>query len=294
MNGITSASCLLLVYLFGSIGRASMYCELVRINKQRGTSNMEQVFCFSLSRTFLALFISVAGASCIAAELTIAAPNAVKDAVMKAAERFQQSTGDRVVFTWSGTEVITKRVIDGDLFDVVLNTSTSIDKLTADGRLSPGSRVDFANSSIGVAVRAGSPKPDIGTVEGVKAALLSSKSIAISSGTSGRHLAEVFAKLGLADQLKTKIKQPPSGAQIGDLIADGSAEIGFQQVSELVHAKGVDYVGPLPAEIQSVTTYSAGLHAKSAKQDIAKRFMKILTDSESAATITKSGLQAIP
>ncbi|MCA3000188.1 MAG: substrate-binding domain-containing protein [Rhodocyclaceae bacterium] len=255
---------------------------------------MKEVFRFSFSRTFLALFISFAGASCIAAELTIAAPNAVKDAVMKAAERFQQSTGDRVVFIWSGTEAITKRVSDGDRFDVVLNTSTSIDKLTAESHLSPGSRVDFANSSIGVAVRAGSPKPDIKTVEGLKAALLSSKSIAISSGTSGRHLTEVFAKLGIADQLKTKIKQPPSGAQIGDLIADGSAEIGFQQVSELVHAKGVDYVGPLPTEIQSVTTYSAGLHAKSAKQDTAKRFMKILADSESAAAITKSGLQAIP
>ncbi len=255
---------------------------------------MKQVFRSSLVRTFLALFISTAGPSCVAAELTIAAPNAVKEAVMKAAERFQNSTGDRVVFTWSGTEAITKKVSDGDLFDVVLNTSTSIDKLTTDGRLLPGSRADFANSSIGVGVRAGSPKPDVRTVEGLKAALLSAKSIAISSGTSGRHLAEVFAKLGLADQLKAKIKQPPSGAQISDLIADGSAEIGFQQVSELVHAKGVEYAGLLPTEIQSVTTYSAGLHVKSAKQEIAKRFVKFLTDSESALAITKSGLQAVP
>ena len=126
----------------------------------------------------------------------------------------------------------------------------SIDEHIKGGKVVPGSRVDVAKSGVGVGVKAGAPKPDISTVEALKKTLLAAKSIGYSTGPSGNYVVGLFQRMGIADEVKPKLKQTPTGVFVGSIIASGEAEIGFQQVSELSHFAGVDYVGPLPADVQ--------------------------------------------
>ena len=165
-----------------------------------------------------------------------------------------------------------------------------IDQLIAQGTVASGSRVDLVRSGIGVAVRAGAPRPDIGTAEAVKRALLAAKSITYSSGPSGVYLANLFVRLGIADQLKPKIKQVPPGVPAGSLVASGEAEIGFQQISELMPVSGIDLIGPLPPEIQEITVFSGGIHVAATQPDAAKALMQFITAPAAASIITRKGL----
>ena len=192
----------------------------------------------------LAILACVFAGNVAGADLRIVAPNAVKEIVSDAAERYERASGNHTVFTWSGSESIAKRVGDGEVFDVVLNTPQNLDTLANAGKIVPGTRVDFAKSGIGVAARAGQPRPDVSNEEALRRALLEAKSIGISSGPSGRYLVELFGRLGIADQVQSKIRQPPSGTQIAELLSRGEVELGFQQISELQHASGVEYLGP--------------------------------------------------
>jgi molybdate transport system substrate-binding protein len=228
-----------------------------------------------------------------AAEVRLLAPNAAKEAVLEAVSRFEQATGHKVLASWSGTEAITQRVGGGEIVDVVVNAAQNIDRLTADGKLAAGSRTDFARSSIGVATAPSAAAADVSTVDGLKAALLAARSVVISSGTSGRHLQDVFARLGVAEQVKPKLKQPPSGAQIGDFLASGEVELGFQQVSELLHVKGIRYLGALPAELQSYTVYAGGLHAQAAQPEAAKALLTALRQAEVAAAVRRAGMEPL-
>ena len=248
-----------------------------------------------LSPVLRALVVSsvVVCSHAVAAELRVLAPNAAKESVTEAISSFEKSSGHKVTISWTGTEAITKRIGEGEVADVVVNAAQNIDRLTADGKLTQGTRTDFARSSIGVAVTASATRPNVSSVDELKSALLAAKSIVISSGTSGRYLADLFARLGVAEQIKAKVKQPPSGAQIGDLLAAGEVELGFQQVSELINVKGIQYLGPLPAEIQSYTVYSAAIHSQSTQADLARSFLKALRQPETAAVAKKSGLEPL-
>ena len=181
-----------------------------------------------------------------AADVKVLAPNAAKEAVLEAISVFGKATGHKVLVSWSGTEAITKRVADGEKVDLVVNAAQNIDRQSGDGKLIASTRTDFARSGIGVAVPASSPKVDVSTSEAIRALLVSAPSVLVSSGTSGRHMVEMFAKLGVGEQLKAKTKQPPSGAQIAESLATGEAAVGFQQVSELMHAKGIQYLARFP------------------------------------------------
>jgi molybdate transport system substrate-binding protein len=154
-----------------------------------------------------------------------------------------------------------------------------------------GSRVDFAKSGIGVAVRVGIPRTDISSIDALKQLLLQAKSIAVSSGTSGRYLAELFQRLGIAEQIKDKVRQPPSGTQIGEMLSSGEVDLGFQQISELIHVSGIEYLGPLPSAIQSITVYSAGVHSAASAPATARTFLKMLTAPEFGALIRKTGME---
>ena len=225
------------------------------------------------------------------AEIKVIASAAVKEAYLDLVPAFEKSSGHKVTTIWAGTEAITKRISGGEMADIVLIAAPNIDKLISEGRLVAGSRADVAKSGIGVAVRAGLPKPDISSGEAVKKAVLAAKSVAYSSGPSGFYVADLFKKMGIADQIKDKVNQTPSGVQVGEVVARGEADLGFQQVSELLHLKGIHYLGPLPADIQHITVFSAGLHTAAAAPDAAKALVKFLTAPEAGPIIRKTGME---
>ena len=244
-----------------------------------------------LSRIAAAGFL--AAASCVsasAAEIKLIAVNAAKEALVELAADFEKSSGHKVTLVWGGTEAITKRISDGEAADIVLIAAPNIQRLIAQGALREGSRADFARVGVGVAVRAGLLKPDISSAEAVKNAVVAAKSVAYSTGPSGFYIAEMFKKMGIADQITDKVKQPASGVQIAEMLARGDADLGFQQVSELLHAKGIDYLGPLPADIQNITIYAAGLHNGSAAPWAANALIDFLTGPTATASIKKIGL----
>jgi molybdate transport system substrate-binding protein len=224
-------------------------------------------------------------------EIKVMASGGVKEAYLELMPSFEKATGHKVTTIWAGTEHINKRITEGEVVDIVITAGSLIDKLTLAGKLAAGSRVDVAKSGIGVAVRTGLPKPDISSGEAVKNAVLAAKSVAYSSGPSGLYLADLFKKIGIADQIREKVTQVPPGTVVGEVVARGEAELGFQQVSELVQVKGIDYLGPLPPDIQLVTVFSAGLHQQATAPDAAKALVKFLTAPEARPTIAKMGME---
>jgi molybdate transport system substrate-binding protein len=227
-----------------------------------------------------------------AAEIKLIAANAVRGAVVELVAAFEKESGHKVTMQWGGTTAIAKRVEGGEVVDIVLIGSEEIDRLIASGKLAAGSRADFAKSGVGVAIQTGLPKPDVSNVEGLKKAVLAAKSVAYSSGPSGYYIAELLKKLGISDQVKERVKQPASGVQVGEMIARGEAELGFQQISELIHVKGIDYLGPLPAEIQNITVYAAGLHAAAPAADAARSLVKFLGGPQADPALKKIGMES--
>ena len=205
---------------------------------------------------------------------------------------FEKATGHKVTTTWGGVNAVAKRVADGEVADVVMLPAAQIDDLIKLGKLIADSRVNVATSGIGVAIRAGAPKIDTGSSEGIRKALLAAKTIAYSAGPSGVHMARLIANWGLTDELKAKIVPPIPDVPIGEVVARGDADIGFQQVSELLPVTGIDYLGPLPADIQEVTVFSAGVHKAAGTTDAARALLKFLTAPEAAAIIRKTGMEA--
>jgi molybdate transport system substrate-binding protein len=216
---------------------------------------------------------------------------ATREAYLELVPQFERATGHRVTTTWAGTVDIMKRMAAGETYDLVMISSESLDELTRLGNIVSGSRMDMARSGIGIAVRAGAPRPDVSSAEALKRALLAAGSVGYSTGPSGVYLAGLFERMGIADAVKAKTRRAPSGTMIGSIVASGEAEIGFQQVSELVHIKGIDYIGPLPAEVQNVTVFSIGLDARAKEPAAAKALAQFLTAPAALPVIRKHGLE---
>jgi molybdate transport system substrate-binding protein len=226
-----------------------------------------------------------------AAEINVLASGATKEVYLDLVPQFEQSSGHKVMTTWSGTADIKRRMAAGEVYDVVIVSGADIDAFIQQGKIMAGSRIDLMKSGVGVAVRAGAPKPDISSTEALKQTLLAAKSIGYSTGPSGVYVVSLFERMGIANAVKSKLKQVPSGVRIGSIIASGEAEIGFQQVSELIHAPGVDYVGSLPADVQKVTVFSAGIHSGAKQPEAAKELVKVLTAPGAAQVIKTHGME---
>jgi molybdate transport system substrate-binding protein len=227
------------------------------------------------------------------AEIKMIASNAVKEPYLHLIPQFEKASGHHVAVDWVGTGDIVRRIGGGEVADIVIAASFTIDDLIKQGRLAQGSHVDVAKSIIGVALRPGAPKPDLSSGEGLKQSLLAAKSIIISGGPSGTYLTELFQKMGIADRIKGKTVRLAPGASAGVAVAHGEGDIGFTQVSELLAVKGIDYLGPLPADVQQVTIFSAGLHKQAPQADAAKALLKFLTSAQSAAVVKKTGLDPL-
>jgi molybdate transport system substrate-binding protein len=227
----------------------------------------------------------------IAPDIKVISTQAPKEAYTELVAQFEAATGHTVATSFTGTLNVAKRLADGERCDTVIMSSSAMDEQIGKGRIVSGSKVRFVSSGIGIAVRKGAPKPDIGTAEALKKTLLAAKSIGISTGPSGVYLIEMFRKMGIADAIKDKLRQTPSGVFVGTLIAGGEAEIGFQQVSELVHHPGIDFVGPLPAEVQNVTTFCAAIHSGAAQPATAAALIGHITAPAAAPIIRKHGLE---
>jgi len=188
---------------------------------------------------------------------------------------------------------IPSRLERGEAADVVILAAPALDELIKNGKVVPGSRVDLVRSSIGVAVRAGAAKPDISSVDALKRTLLEAKSIAYSASASGVYLSqEMFQRLGIADQILEKCKRI-ANEPVGAVVARGDAEIGFQQISELLPVPGIDYLGPLPPEVQKFTVFSAGVGVGAKQPDAARALIKYLASPAAVPAIKKSGLEPV-
>ncbi len=215
---------------------------------------------------------------------------AIKEAYLELVPGFERASGHKVATMWVPTEEMMTRLKGGETVDLVIMSGDRLDELAAHGKIAPGSRVDLARSGVAVAVRAGAPKPDISSPEALKHALLAAKSIACSTGPSGVYLAGLFRRMGIADAIKPRLKQL-QGVPIGAVIASGEAEIGFQQMSELLPVAGIQILGPLPADIQQTTAFSAGLPAGAADTAPAMALVKFFGTPAAASVIRKKGME---
>lgn len=212
---------------------------------------------------------------------------------------FERASGHRLVTTrgpsmGDSPEAIPTRLTRGESADVVILDGAAADELGKRGLVRADSKVELARSMVGMVVREGAAKPDISSVEKFRAALLAAKSIAYSDSGSGTFLSTtLFPKLGVADQIagkSRKVRGPPSGEPVAAVVARGEAEIGFQQVSELIHVPGVNYVGTIPAELQPGFTFAVALTSKAAQPEAATALIRFLASPDAAATIVKAGL----
>jgi molybdate transport system substrate-binding protein len=178
--------------------------------------------------------------------------------------------------------------------DLAILTDAAIDDLIRRGKIVAGSRVDLACSAIGIAVRQGAPKPDIGSAAALKQALLAARAISYSkTGISGVYFPTVLERLGLTEAVKEKTIIPPPGVPVGEVVAKGDAEIGVQQISELLPVPGIEVVGPLPGELQKVTVFSAGLFAGAQEADVAQKLVAMLTSAAARPVYERKGMEPV-
>jgi molybdate transport system substrate-binding protein len=246
--------------------------------------------------TLLALLFCLGSAS--GQEIKVMTSGAFTAPYLEMVPRFERTTQYKIATAYGASmgnapDSIPMRLERGEPVDVVILARPALDELVKQGKVVAESRVDLVRSSIGVAVRAGARKPDIGSVDALKRTLLEAKSIAYSDSASGVYLSTVmFRRLGIASQIASKCKKI-AGEPVGAVVARGDAEIGFQQISEILPVHGIDYVGPLPAELQKVTVFSAGVATGSKQAAAARALIEFLASPAAIPAIAKSGLEPV-
>jgi molybdate transport system substrate-binding protein len=216
---------------------------------------------------------------------------ATREVLRELALRYQTATAKPVTIEAAGGIDVATRVERGDALEVVVLAANVIDRLIAQGKLLEGSRVDLVRSAVAVAVRAGAPKPGIGSEEAVKRAVLDAKALAYSTGPSGTHLERTFERWGILERIRARIIVPPPGVPVASLIAAGTAELGFQQLSELMNVPGVEVIGALPPSIQTITVFSGAIAANCSRPDEARALLSFLASQAVSDAKRRHGME---
>jgi molybdate transport system substrate-binding protein len=237
--------------------------------------------------------------SASAAEVKVMISGGLTAAYKTLIPEYERATGNTVVTAYGPSMGTTQNAIPvrlerGEPVDVLILVGYALGDLIKQGKAAADSRVDLVRSPIGVAVKAGAPKPDISSVDALTRTLKAAKTVAYSDSASGVYVStELFARLGIANEMKGKARMIPA-TPVGEIVAHGDAEIGFQQISELKPVEGIDIVGQLPAEVQKITVFSASVSTTSKEPDAAKSLIKFLASPQAAPVLIKAGLEPIP
>lgn len=216
---------------------------------------------------------------------------AMRQVLVELTEAYAERSGQCVRLVAVGGVDAARRVSNGEAFDFVVLAADAIEQLAADGYVEARSRTDLARSGVAIAIAAGATRPDISTGSAVRDAVLRARSIGYSTGPSGAHLARLFQRWGIADVVASRIVQASPGIPVGTLVARGEVELGFQQLSELLHVPGIDVVGPLPAEIQIVTVFSAAVCTASSDPATARALLAFLGSADADAAKRRHGME---
>ncbi len=244
------------------------------------------------------VILVLAAAAAQGAEIHVMTSGGFTAALNELGPRYERETGDKLVIAYGASmgatpTAIPARLGRGEPADVVILARVALDGLVRDGKVAKGTETDLVRSLIGLAVKEGTPVPDISTVDGLKRALLAAKSIAYSDSASGVYIQnEMLDNLGIAAQVKPKATMIP-GTPVGLNVARGEMEIGFQQISELLPVKGIRIVGPIPAPAQRVTLFSAGIAVLAKEQAAARRLIEYLASPKAWDEIRRSGLEPV-
>jgi molybdate transport system substrate-binding protein len=254
---------------------------------------MKALACIRAAKVALLILLVQTG-TLRAAEVNVLGANAMMAALKAMAGEFERTSGHKVTLSFGSAGQVKSRVEAGDASDVAITSTSAMEDLIKQGKIAADSRVVVAKVGLGVAVRSGSPKPDISTPEAFKNALLAAKSIGrpdpAQAGAAGPYIAHLLERLGIDAEVKAKSKLS-AGPAIADNIAKGEADIGITQASELVQRAGVDFVGPFPRELQNMTVFAAGISASTKRRDAANAFIKFLTEAVAVGEIKKTGME---
>ncbi|GAA0511346.1 substrate-binding domain-containing protein [Pigmentiphaga sp. GD03639] len=227
----------------------------------------------------------------MASQIHILSSMATKQLLADLVAQFQQSHAQQDILVESvGGVDAARRVQSGEALDAVVLAANVIDQMTEAGHIVAGSRVDLVVSGVYVAVRAGAPRPDIGSETALRQAVLDAGTIGYSTGPSGVYLSKLFERWGIADQIKDRTVQAKPGIPVGTLIAKGEVDLGFQQLSEMMNVPGIDIVGPLPPGLQVMTTFSAGVAATCTRQDTVRELLAFMASADAAEIKRKNGM----
>src|SRR5580698_146956 len=228
------------------------------------------------------------------AELVVYSTIGVRSAAEQLFAQFEHASSHKLAVTWGTAPMLVKRIEDGDTADVVVLSRAGIDALKKHGKIAPSADTTLASSGVGIAVKAGAPKPDISTAEALKRTLLAAKSIAYSEpaagGASGVYFAKLLERMGIAEAMQPKTKYPPAGGFSAELLVTGEAELAVQQKPELLHVAGTEIVGMLPGDLNLVTEFAAGIMPGSKNAAAAQALIKMLRSPDAKAAFRAKGL----
>ena len=225
------------------------------------------------------------------AEIVVFSTISCKEALLELVPEFERASGHKVNITYAGGSGLSNQIREGTRGDLFIGPEEFSGPLLAEGRLLAGSRTAFARSTTGLAVRAGAPKPDISSPEKLKSALLAARSVSYSTGASGMHFVKVLERLGIADAIAAKRVAPRPGELVGAVVARGDADIGVQQISELLPVSGIQSLDPLPAGLQQPIIYGATAFPQSTQREAAQAFVSFLRSKAAHAVLRRKGLE---